>query len=269
MPDRQLQDELRRRLAQLEVPEDSEARAVEAALRGLAQRRAAEEQHQPALPAGKPAPRRRGTSAWRRRPAVVLAILVLGGGAAGAVGVTQPWDRETAPLVGTTREAAERIATDPLLANLAWIVDKRGPDGGPTRIQDLPPSPSLRFPPGVSFEQAFARIYASLADSGALPPEATLGPPLPLGKTLAVPADPSLGIAIDLRSPRGYLLPGGALPLGFASPPGLSRAESERRLSEAARQGLVVPLGFIIPTPDLKPCQILDPANPTPSCLSE
>lgn len=217
--------------------------------------------------AAMPRARRWTPTPFMRRPAVALAALVLAIGAAGALGITKPWERDDAPLVPANRNAAERIVADPLLSQLAWITDTRTAEGGPVRIQQLPEAPSLRFPPGVGFEEAFARIFASLAQSGTLPAEATLGPPLPAGKTLALPADPSQGIAIDLRSPRGYLLPGGILPSGFAAAPSWTPEEGERRIAEANRQGLIVPPGAVIDPPQLAPCQVLDPAAPSPACV--
>ncbi len=178
----------------------------------------------------------------------------------------ESWDSERAPQVPASRLAAERIAADPLLSQLAWITDTRGPDDGPVRIQFLAEQPSLVFPAGVSFEEGFRRLLDSLAHDGTLPPEAHIGPPLPAGKTLRLPSRPGQGIAIDLRSPRGYLPPSVILPVGFAAPAGWSDEEATARIAEARESGLIVPLGAVIDPPDLEPCQVLDPADPSPSC---
>lgn len=265
MPDRQPEDPLEVRFRELRVPADAEDRTVEAVRRMLGS---------PTGPAARaeettrqPTPAREGRRwAGSRRPVLALAILALGAGAAGALALTQPWERDKAPLVAASRSAAERIVADPLLSQLAWITQTRAADGGPARIQELAEAPSLRFPPGVSFQQAFDRIFASLASTGTLPAEASLGAPLPLGKVVALPSDPSQGIAIDLRAPRGYLIPSGILPTGFAAAPDWTPAEGERRIAEANREGLIVPLGAVIAPPTLEPCQILDPADPTPAC---
>jgi hypothetical protein len=256
MSDDRLADEIARRLAELPVPEDSEAEAV---------RRARLAVTEAARPVGR---RRAGGPAWwtsrRRRTLIALAIALTVAGA--AMAAIESWDSERAPQVPASRLAAERIAADPLLSQLAWITDTRGPDDGPVRIQFLAEQPSLVFPAGVSFEEGFRRLLDSLAHDGTLPPEAHIGPPLPAGKTLRLPSRPRQGIAIDLRSPRGYLTPSGILPVGFAAPAGWSDEEATARIAEARESGLIVPLGAVIDPPDLEPCQVLDPADPSPSC---
>lgn len=218
------------------------------------------------LDATPPPPLAAGMNPRTRRRTFALGFAVLALGAAAALAVTRPWDQTTAPTVPATREAAERIVADPLLANLAWLRAVQGADGGPPRVQEQPATPSLRFPPGVTYDEAFQRMIASLRTSGALPAEATLEPPLPAGRVLELGTGPDQGLALDLRAARGYDLPSGWMPTGFQGLPDWSPADFERHVAEAHAQGLVVPLDAIIPTPTLAPCQILDPADPAPTC---
>lgn len=208
-------------------------------------------------------PRRRLVAPLRLALVVAVALLVIVGV---ALAVTKPWNRDRAPLVPASRTAAEKIVSDPLLSQLVWIVDTRTPDSGPPHIQDVAAQPSLRFPAGVTFEQAFRRLFESLRLDGTLPPEATLEAPLPLGKTVALPGSPEEGVAIDLRSPRGFEVPGGLIPSGFAAPPSVAPDEAAEWIRSAREEGLIVPLDAVIDPPKLKPCQILDPSTPSPPC---
>lgn len=252
-----ISEEVTRRLQEVPVPQDTEDEVVRRARLAVGEVARA--------PGRTRANGRRGWAGSRRRTLIALAIaLMIGAGA--AVAALAPWDTERAPLVPATRPAAERIAADPLLSQLAWVTDTRGPDDGPVRIQDLAKQPSLVFPAGVSFEEGFQRLFDALAAEGALPTEARLGPPLPAGRTVRLPTTPGGGIAIDLRSPRGYLIPGGVLPVGFAAPATWSAEEATARLDEARENGLLVPLGAVIEAPTLEPCQVIDPASPSLPC---
>jgi hypothetical protein len=256
----ELADELARRMSELPTPADGEDAAVAAARRAVRERSG----EQPSRVAR---PRHRRLSTWSGRlVAAGLACLIAAGV---ALGVTRPWDRGDAPLVPASRSTAEKIAADPLLSGLVWLSAGAAPHAGPIRIQELPPEPSLAFPPGVTFHQAFRRLFDSLETTGALPPEARLSRALPLGKTMRLPAAPSEGVRIDLRSPRGYLIPSGVIPEGFSLPATWTRPEVRESLVRARREGLVIPLGARIDIPRLARCQILDPRRPTKACRLE
>src|SRR5437899_1382756 len=133
----------------------------------------------------------------RRRRTWIIALAALAattGGALAARALLQGGER-TAVLVDP--HAAERLARNPALADAPWL---QGP-GGVAYIQQAAPRPSLVFPPGVSYPEALQRFYDAVSRHGALPAGTRLGPPLPAGKIVALPADSRHGVAIDLRAP--------------------------------------------------------------------
>lgn len=199
-----------------------------------------------------------------RTALVVIAAVLLASGIVVAATVA-PWARDDAVPRPVVRASAERIAADPLLSRLVWL-GVAPPVDGPPRIQALSPAPSLRFPDGVSYAKAIRRLFDSLATEGRLPREATLGPPLPLGRTVQPFGEAGGGIAIDLRSPRGYRLPDGVVPTMLRPAAGWSAEETALRQAEAAELGVQVPLGGVVVVPALAPCQILDSARLTEVC---
>src|SRR5205085_10272803 len=117
-------------------------------------------------------PRRAG---GRRRRTWVIALAALTattGGALAARALLQSSER-TAVLVD--RNATERLAHNPALADAPWL---QGP-AGVAYLQQVAARPSLVFPPGVSYPDALQRFYDAVSLHGTLPPASCLAPPPP------------------------------------------------------------------------------------------
>jgi hypothetical protein len=206
-------------------------------------------------PAAAPERRRHVRPIWARRRLVVLAAaaLVAGGG---GVAVTSQFRDANPPgsvirVVGPDVRAT--IDADPVLSKAPWILQI----GGPPRVQDVDALPSLVFPAGTTYAQAVQALYTSVAATGRLPAGTRLGPPLETGKVVAMPADRSHGLALDLRAPFGYVVPGGQiLPPSYSLPGSLTPAELRGRLAEAYRMHLALPRGAIVDPTQLRPCMI-------------
>src|SRR5262245_15798340 len=202
--------------------------------------------------------RSRASRRGRLGPLVLVAVLAVGGAA--LAGGLLHWGPGSSGRTGsfTSQEVKARFERNPALAGAEWLGGPPGP--GEPRIDQVPPRASLRFPPGTTYARALQSFYDAVSRRGGLPHGATLGPPLPAGKVLAVPDDPSAGIAIDLRAPFGYAVPSGEIarpslvsPRGgpVAPPPG---------------PGLFLPAGVRVAPPSLLPCQISRGSQAGPSC---
>ena len=76
------------------------------------------------------------------------------------------------------------------------------PTGGGYRLAEVPPRPSLVFPPGTTYLEALRELLVAVVERGEMPGGARLGPPLPSGVVLL--QDRSRGLSLDLRAPFGY-----------------------------------------------------------------
>jgi VCBS repeat protein/FG-GAP repeat protein len=247
--------------------------AVEERLRAAALAALTEAEHaRPkilALPAWirRPGRPRRLRGRHRRTWVIALAALTATtGGALAARELLQGGER-TAVLVD--RSAAERLARSPALADAPWLQGA----GGVAYIQEVAPRPSLVFPPGVSYPEALQRFYDAVSRHGTLPAGSRLGPPLPVGKIVAFPADSAHGVAIDLRAPFGYDNDTGAINTPGYDPTFASLARATLPLPG---RGTPLPIGIRIGAPISGPpfgpgdpgnCGMaLDLRAPTPAC---
>lgn len=203
------------------------------------------------------------TAPASRRRRTVTAV-----GIAGALLVAASATATVAHLTGgsfgSSPEARQKIASDPALAFGPWF---HQPDGSP-RLADVEPRPSLRFPPGTTYAQALTMLLVSVKDRGTIPDGTALEPPLPTGRVLVRSSDPAQGLAIDLRAPFGYALPGGRiLPPSFSHPASYGAERATRSFIEWAEGGRVgIPDGAHVNVPHLRACMVLDPEAPTPAC---
>jgi len=151
--------------------------------------------------------------------------------------------------------AAERRLGTPELRDAPWLT--LGPGDRQWSMATAPPRPSLEFPPGVTYAQALSRLYVWATVTGTLPPEATVGPPLPDGVVLLRPDDPARGIAIDLRAPWGWEPSMGGVILGpnLTSPPGIPAQ---------ARPGELWARGQRVGVPSLPDCEVIRGRDETP-----
>jgi hypothetical protein len=204
-----------------------------------------------------PQPSRRGVSLRTflgRRRAGALAVagaLVLAGSALAAALLTSGTSPD--PRIGSFVDPASeaRFQSIPALADSPW---PSGPGGGAyaTRIDQVPPRPSLAFPPGTTYAEAVQAFYDAVSRRGELPPGARLAAPLPAGKVAALPADASMGVAIDLRAPFGY-----AVPSGVIRPPEIARTAGAPIFPRAGEHGLELPVGVRLRAPALLACQVV------------
>ena len=188
-----------------------------------------------------------------RRPGRVLllaaaAVVVLGGGAAATAVMMGGGGDTTVPL----RDAsAAAVRESPVLARAAWLV----PGRAPVRIQEAPPGPSLRFPPGTTYPAALRSLVASLAADGTLPDQARLAAPLARGVVFAPLAT---GARLDLTAPFGYSRPSGVvLPPTLRLPARLSRQEALRAARAFRTDGLRAVDSRLLDIPRLAACQRL------------
>ena len=139
-------------------------------------------------------------------------------------------------------EAVRR--TIPALDGAPWLYREAGEDRA---------RPSLEFPPGVTYAEALDALVESVTLTGRLPAHTTLRPPLPAGAVLLMPAAPSEGIAIDLRTPFGYTPFSGARPpllYGDATP--------------AVAEGRVWAPGARVAVPELPDCMVVPDRHTAP-----
>jgi PASTA domain-containing protein len=216
-----------------------------------------------ALPPARP-PARRWLSArlGRRRrigPLVLVGVLLIGGGALAAT--LLQWGPSATGRAGAfvSERAARTFAATPALAGAAWL---SGPPGAPQRIDEVPPRPSLVFPPGTSYPQALQSFYDAVSRRGELPAGARLGPPLPDGKVVSFPATPTGRVAIDLRAPFGYWVPSGVI-----LPPSYGLGAEIAVYPPAGRPGMPLPVGVEVQVPRLLPCQRIVGGRAGPACV--
>jgi hypothetical protein len=145
-------------------------------------------------------------------------------------------------------------------------IDLRGapwasqPGGSPT-IDVVTAWPSLRFPAGVSYEEALRRLFLSARQGGQPPPEAIVMEPLPSEVVMVRPADRTTGLRVSLTAPWGWTLDGRAIrPPSVGLPAGLAPGEAQRRFAAFARGETVLPEGGWVDAPDLPGCQVADGA---------
>lgn len=158
-------------------------------------RRALQQTIRSALDEGTP-PRAGGHSwlrPWPRRNALLVTALALVG-AAGAVAGTG-WSPADLPPFGRDDQSAFVLPTTDVLPG-------GYPRSQPPRYDDLPPRPSLLFPPGVDYAEAVRRYAAARREGLAVPVGAALSAPLPEGKVVLVQDDGR--VAIDPAAPVGY-----------------------------------------------------------------
>lgn len=258
----ELEERLRRAGGDLpEPPAEATARIRSAALESLSA---------PLLPS-----RLRRTAVALRRPIGILATAGAFGGIAVLLGlliVAGPSSEDAVPgslrpdlssltSVRTCLEPRLREpcvagtpqvrAATPALRDAPWLY------GTPVRrLGSERPRPSLIFPAGTTYGQALDALYVSAVLTGALPPNTTLGPPLPQGAVLLRPTDPAQGIAIDLRAPFGYTPPHGMIfgAIYSGTPSGPTR-------------GRLWPPGLRIAVPTLPVCMIIsNRASVPPKC---
>ncbi|MDX6644667.1 MAG: large repetitive protein, partial [Miltoncostaeaceae bacterium] len=220
-----------------------------------------------ALPAWIRRPGRPRRAGDRRRRTWVIALAALTATTGGALAARALLQGEERTAVLVDPQAAERLARNPALADAPWL---QGPSGV-AYIQQVVPRPSLVFPPGVTYPEALQRFYDAVSRHGTLPAGARLGPPLPAGKIVALPADSRHGVAIDLRAPFGYRPDTGVINSPGYDPTfgGLGAA----RLPAPGR-GTPLPVGLRVMPPIIgRPippgaggCMYLDPLTPTPPC---
>lgn len=204
----------------------------------------------------------------RRGLLVAAAALAVAGGAGAVAVTTAVLDSANPPgsvmrVTGGTARAA--IDADPILSRAPWIRQH----GARPRVQEVDPLPSLVFPAGVDYPAALQSLYTSVAATGRLPAGTALGPPLAPGRVVELPTDPTRGVALDLRAPFGYALPGGqVLPPSYSLPGTLTPAQVRQRLRDADAQGLALPEGAIVDPTQLRPCMIAGPDAPPPCALA-
>jgi hypothetical protein len=201
-------------------------------------------------------------SRWRRYGPLALAAVLAVGGAALATLVLQGGSSN--PRVGdfTSATALANFQANPALANAPWL---NGVDGWETIPVDADIRPSLQFPPGLNYPEALQRFYDAISRHGTLPAGTRLGPPLPTGIVVSVPADARQGIAIDLRAPFGYDIPYGLI-LGpsYVGTAGTSPAPGPSGAGPA--NGTRLPTGVRVIAPTLQACQIQHPPHPAHPC---
>lgn len=130
---------------------------------------------------------------WPRRNALLVTALALVG-AAGAVAGTGWSPADLPPFGGDDQSAFVLPTTDVLPGGY--------PRSRPPRYDDLPPRPSLLFPPGVDYAEAVRRYAAARRDGLAVPAGVALSAPLPEGKVVLVQDDGR--VALDPAAPVGY-----------------------------------------------------------------
>jgi hypothetical protein len=242
--------DLERRLERALAPVDEPGAEVEARLRAAALA---------ALPPPRAARRRRfGPRRWRRRigPLALVGALLIAGAALAANLID--WDAGSTGRTGAfvSRDAARRFAATGALAGAPWL------SGGATQtIREVPPRPSLVFPPGTGYRQALQQFYDAASREGRLPAGTRLGEPLPVGKVVSLPAGPGDPLRLDLRAPFGYLVPSGTV-LG----PRYALGTATVTFPPTGGAGTPLPTGVTVVAPRLLPCQTMHGDRPDGGC---
>lgn len=196
----------------------------------------------------------------RMSAGVVAAALMLAGG---AFALTQSDDPPGRLGPSGSADAPARRAADPQIAGLPWLYQA---DGAKT-IDDAPAGTgSLRFPAGVTYEQAARSLYVSVLGSGELPADAQAASPLPRG---IVAERSQEGVRISLAAPFGYEPDSGRVRVPTIDMPGsLDPAEAERILA-AVRSGddlVDLPAGAEISWPAPPGCQVIRDGRTPAAC---
>lgn len=247
-PDR-FERDIAERLQGVEVPEASRARLEGAVRRATLERATERHSHR----------RRR-----RRIIGAVVAFAVLAGSAT-ALGVYLTRDDEGL-TVPATPEGRAAIAESAVLAKAPWLIQRNGSP----RIQGVETLPALYFPAGTTYTAALQSVYTSIAERGALPASARLGPALPRGlvwregRSGARPA-------LDLTAPWGYTVPGGRILPPSASVAGNVPVDEANAIFDAfvaggKAVGVGRAAGARVDVPRLRECQTQTGARPPEPC---
>ena len=211
-----------------------------------------------ALPPAAGARRRLAPRTWRRRagPLVIVAVLLVAGGALAASLFS--WNAGSTGRRGVfvSDSAAQRFAATPALAGAPWLSD-----GAAQTVHELPPRPSLVFPPGIGYARALQLFYDAASARGELPAGAHLGKPLPAGTVVSLPARRGDELRLDLRAPFGYLVPSGVV-LG----PRYVVGTRSVTFPPAGEPGTPLPVGVSTVAPALLPCQTMHGDTAGPGC---
>lgn len=197
---------------------------------------------------------------------IILTLVAIFAGLALGDGPRDVFRGEPGAVVRAPSEASEASRlSHPQLADAPWL---HQPAGSPD-FSSVATRPSLAFPPGTSYQEALRQLYIATVGSGQLPQGAELGPPLPDGKVLALPATARGGVIIDLRAPWGYDIESNNVLSPATTYPGSLTPEEVRadvRAKEAA--GTVLGRSESVWTPDLPSCQVLHIGDETRTPLS-
>lgn len=153
-----------------------------------------------------------------------------------------------------------RILADPRLAALPWL--RQGPGAPSTPYSRQPQAPGLTFPAGTTYPAALNSLYLSLATTGTLPTEARIAPPLPAGKVLMLPRDPTQGVTLSLSAPFGYdpLLDLAVSP-SFSLPGALPVDQAQATFAAALARRDPIPPGGALDVPILPSCAVILPSD--------
>lgn len=140
-------------------------------------------------------------------------------------------------------------------------------DGAPA-LEGVVPWPSLRFPAGMTYEDALTRLFEAARETGRTPEEAHLAPALPNEIVLVQSARPEDGIRLSLTAPWGWAGTSAVIRApSFNLPGSLTPEDVRQRLDDANEAGEALPRGARIDVPGLLACQVLnDPPNSLPPC---
>ncbi len=164
------------------------------------------------------------------------------------------------PGAPTARLRSPALADPP-----AWL------RGRPPSIVVARPRPSLVFPAETSYPEALRALLVWVQARGQLPPGVRLGPPLPRGIVVSLPAGRERGPVLDLGAAFGY-----SLPKGLILKPDLRwmnqvfQGQLDRMV--AAGEAVLLPAIFraqYLAVPRLLACQIARPGRPTQPCPLE
>lgn len=202
----------------------------------------------------------------RRRRIIATAVavaLLMSGGAFAYVKLTEPGVR-FGPL-GTPDAPAKR-ASAPELQGLPWLWQP----GGAKSVADAPAATiSLRFPEGVSYEEAAESLYRSVLGRGELPTGSEEAAPMPRG----VVAELTGGrVRLNLAAPFGFDPRTGSVRVPVVRLPRTLAPERAAAILTSVFDGddlVTLPPAAQIFWPPLPECErVVDGAKPVPCPFS-